>query len=409
MILSPLLINCGSQAIHPGYGFLSESAILLNFFLGFHLCSGYHGGDEQDIDFMKLEADKIGYPILIKPTHGGGGKQRFHHKKKSYNANRIAKGMRIVQSPDEFADSFLSAQREAAASFGISSTLLEKYITKPRHIEVQRRHQKIIEEAPAPNVSADFRSHLGQAAVSAKAVNYHSAGTVSSLYRRCLFQVMLLSLLIYAEMFQKDFFQQLVFFIVIVLLQLASELELRLELRKDTVKYSTHKKKFIMKDTLRKKLIVLCQTCRIHCSCMHLPKELATLQDELWVHHFAKRTVDLEWENQYSNSGSNLLTVSITYLPDGKYLVEVFLKVVNCAVPLKEAAMSSHSFSLRRVGMMQVSPLIHFGLKMLATSLAQFVLVHAKLDAPSSGMQWLPQKELDRNFVSKTSIFAGSN
>ncbi|KZV25454.1 methylcrotonoyl-CoA carboxylase subunit alpha, mitochondrial-like [Dorcoceras hygrometricum] len=216
----------GAQAIHPGYGFLSESADFaqlcedegLTFIgppasairdmgdkvtltpchypteyfkvsaskrimgaAGVPLVPGYHGGN-QDVDFMKLEADKIGYPILIKPTHGGGGK-----------------GMRIVQSRNDFADSFIGAQREAAASFGINTILLEKYITKPRHIEVQifgdkqgnvihlnerdcsvqRRHQKIIEEAPAPNIDVGFRSHLGQAAVSAaKAVNYHSAGTV---------------------------------------------------------------------------------------------------------------------------------------------------------------------------------------------------------------------------------------
>ncbi|ESR57250.1 hypothetical protein CICLE_v10018988mg [Citrus x clementina] len=110
-----------------------------------------------------------------------------------------AQGMRIVQSPNDFVDSFLGAQREAAASFGINTILLEKYITQPRHIEVQifgdkygkvlhlyerdcsvqRRHQKIIEEAPAPNVTHDFRALLGQAAVSAaKAVSYHNAGTV---------------------------------------------------------------------------------------------------------------------------------------------------------------------------------------------------------------------------------------
>ncbi|KAL7112938.1 hypothetical protein ACP275_04G033000 [Erythranthe tilingii] len=201
----------GAQAIHPGYGFLSESADFAQLcenegftFIGppasairdmgdksaskrimgaagVPLVPGYHG-DEQDIDLMKLEADKIGYPVLIKPTHGGGGK-----------------GMRIVQSPNDFVDAFIGAQREAAASFGINTILLEKYITKPRHIEVQifgdkygnvihlnerdcsvqRRHQKIIEEAPAPNISNDFRLHLGQAAVSAaKAVSYHSAGTV---------------------------------------------------------------------------------------------------------------------------------------------------------------------------------------------------------------------------------------
>ncbi|KAK6141468.1 hypothetical protein DH2020_024789 [Rehmannia glutinosa] len=178
----------GAQAIHPGYGFLSESSEFAQLcedegftFIGppasairdmgdkdlmvLTLCSsaskrimgaagvplvpGYHG-DEQDIDLMKLEADKIGYPVLIKPTHGGGGK-----------------GMRIVRSPNDFVDAFLGAQREAAASFGINTILLEKYITKPRHIEVQ------------PNISNDFRSQLGQAAVSAaKAVRYYNAGTV---------------------------------------------------------------------------------------------------------------------------------------------------------------------------------------------------------------------------------------
>ncbi|KAK3415821.1 hypothetical protein EUGRSUZ_H01447 [Eucalyptus grandis] len=204
-------LRAGAQAIRPGYGFLSESAEFaqlcedngLTFIgppasairdmgdksaskkimgsAGVPLVPGYHG-DEQDIDFMRSEAEKIGYPILIKPTHGGGGK-----------------GMRIVQSANEFVDSFLGAQREAAASFGVDKILLEKYITRPRHIEVQifgdkygnvlylnerdcsvqRRHQKIIEEAPAPNVTSDFRTHLGQAAVStAKAVNYHNAGTV---------------------------------------------------------------------------------------------------------------------------------------------------------------------------------------------------------------------------------------
>ncbi|XWS31534.1 hypothetical protein CRYUN_Cryun23aG0084800 [Craigia yunnanensis] len=204
-------VRSGAQAIHPGYGFLSESSEFaqlvedkgLTFIgppasairdmgdksaskrimgaAGVPLVPGYHG-NEQDIEIMRLEADKIGYPILIKPTHGGGGK-----------------GMRIVQSQNDFVDSFFGAQREAAASFGINTILLEKYITQPRHIEVQvfgdkfgnvlhlyerdcsvqRRHQKIIEEAPAPCVSDEFRSNLGQAAVSAaKAVGYHNAGTV---------------------------------------------------------------------------------------------------------------------------------------------------------------------------------------------------------------------------------------
>ncbi|KAK8963769.1 hypothetical protein KSP40_PGU014409 [Platanthera guangdongensis] len=204
-------LRTGAQAIHPGYGFLSESADFaqlceakeLNFIgppasairemgdksaskrimgaAGVPLVPGYHG-DQQDINFLKSEAEKIGYPILIKPTHGGGGK-----------------GMRIVQSPDDFVDSLLSAQREAAASFGISTILIEKYITQPRHVEVQvfgdkhgnvihlyerdcsvqRRHQKIIEEAPAPNIFNEFRHHLGAAAVTAaKAVGYYNAGTV---------------------------------------------------------------------------------------------------------------------------------------------------------------------------------------------------------------------------------------
>lgn len=201
----------GAQAIHPGYGFLSENAEFaqqcadegLSFIgppasairdmgdksaskrimgeAGVPLVPGYHGHD-QDIELMKSEAEKIGYPILIKPTHGGGGK-----------------GMRIVQNPNEFVESFLAAKREAAASFGVDTILLEKYITRPRHIEVQvfgdkygnviylyerdcsvqRRHQKIIEEAPAPNVNTDFRSQIGEAAVSAaKAVGYYNAGTV---------------------------------------------------------------------------------------------------------------------------------------------------------------------------------------------------------------------------------------
>uniref|UniRef100_A0A1D1XSJ0 Methylcrotonoyl-CoA carboxylase subunit alpha, mitochondrial n=2 Tax=Anthurium amnicola TaxID=1678845 RepID=A0A1D1XSJ0_9ARAE len=204
-------MRTGAQAVHPGYGFLSESADFaqlcegkgLTFIgppasairdmgdksaskmimgsAGVPLVPGYHG-DQQDTDFLKLEADKIGYPILIKPTHGGGGK-----------------GMRIVHGPDEFVESLLGAQREAAASFGVNTILLEKYITRPRHIEVQvfgdkhgnvlhlnerdcslqRRHQKIIEEAPAPKIDDDFRFHLGEAAVSAaKAVAYHNAGTV---------------------------------------------------------------------------------------------------------------------------------------------------------------------------------------------------------------------------------------
>uniref|UniRef100_A0A0C9RKV7 TSA: Wollemia nobilis Ref_Wollemi_Transcript_13148_2529 transcribed RNA sequence n=1 Tax=Wollemia nobilis TaxID=56998 RepID=A0A0C9RKV7_9CONI len=201
----------GAHAIHPGYGFLSESAPFaelcssrgLTFIgppaaairdmgdksaskrimgaAGVPLVPGYHG-DEQDPEFLKSEAQRIGYPVLIKPTHGGGGK-----------------GMHIVARPEDFLDSLLGARREAAASFGNDAVLLEKYVARPRHVEVQifgdthgnavhlyerdcsvqRRHQKIIEEAPAPNISEDQRRHLGEAAVSAaKAVGYCSAGTV---------------------------------------------------------------------------------------------------------------------------------------------------------------------------------------------------------------------------------------
>ncbi|CAI9756305.1 unnamed protein product [Fraxinus pennsylvanica] len=113
---------------------------------GVPLVLGYHG-DEQHIDFMKSEADKIGYPILIKPTHGGGGKLLSGlnfpamHNFESYH------GMRIVQGPNDFVDSFLGAQREAAASFGIYTILLKKYITKPSHIEVQVLSNSPIEEA----------------------------------------------------------------------------------------------------------------------------------------------------------------------------------------------------------------------------------------------------------------------
>ncbi|KAJ4783056.1 Methylcrotonoyl-CoA carboxylase subunit alpha [Rhynchospora pubera] len=204
-------LRSGAQAVHPGYGFLSESAqfaqrceeegLLLvgppasairdmgdksasktiMAAAGVPLVPGYHGPDQR-AHFLRAQAEQIGFPLLIKPTHGGGGK-----------------GMRVVHRAADFLDSLQSARREAAASFGVDTVLLEKYITEPRHVEVQvfgdklgnvihlyerdcslqRRHQKIIEEAPAPNVSHLFRSQIGQAAVSAaKAVAYYSAGTV---------------------------------------------------------------------------------------------------------------------------------------------------------------------------------------------------------------------------------------
>ena len=201
----------GAQAVHPGYGFLSEneefaeacSANGIAFIgppvsairamglkseskklmeqAGVPLTPGYHG-DEQAPDFLRAQADKIGYPVLIKASAGGGGK-----------------GMRAVSKGEEFADALLSCQREAAASFGDDHVLIEKYLQRPRHIEiqvfgdtqgncvylferdcsVQRRHQKVLEEAPAPGMTAERRAQMGNAAVSAaRAVGYVGAGTV---------------------------------------------------------------------------------------------------------------------------------------------------------------------------------------------------------------------------------------
>ncbi len=201
----------GAQAIHPGYGFLAENeqfaqacsdagitfigppasaiaamgsksaAKTLMEKAGVPLVPGYHG-DQQDPDFLKTQADAIGYPVLIKASAGGGGK-----------------GMRIVQAAAQFHDALSSCQREARNSFGDDKVLLERYIVKPRHIEiqvfadghgncvylferdcsVQRRHQKVIEEAPAPGMTAERRQAMGEAAVAAaKAVSYVGAGTV---------------------------------------------------------------------------------------------------------------------------------------------------------------------------------------------------------------------------------------
>ncbi len=201
----------GCDAIHPGYGFLSENpdfvtaveaagitfigpsadairamglkdaakALMLN--AGVPVVPGYHGTD-QCVETLSAEADKIGYPVLIKARAGGGGK-----------------GMRLVEDPTEFADALAAAQREGQASFGDPVCLIEKYITSPRHIEVQvfgdshgnvvhlferdcslqRRHQKVIEEAPAPDMPEAVRAAMGKAAVeAAKAVGYQNAGTV---------------------------------------------------------------------------------------------------------------------------------------------------------------------------------------------------------------------------------------
>jgi len=204
-------LACGAQAIHPGYGFLSENADFAQacelaglVFIGppaqairamgsksaakslmegaqVPLVPGYHG-DEQDPHFLRDQADKIGYPVLLKASAGGGGK-----------------GMRIVHDKASFIDALDSCRREAQTSFGDQKVLVEKYLSRPRHIEiqvfadqhgncvylfdrdcsVQRRHQKVLEEAPAPKVSSEIKRAMGEAAVNAaKAVAYEGAGTV---------------------------------------------------------------------------------------------------------------------------------------------------------------------------------------------------------------------------------------
>jgi 3-methylcrotonyl-CoA carboxylase alpha subunit len=145
------------------------------------LVPGYHGAD-QDAALLQREADRIGYPVLIKASAGGGGK-----------------GMRIVEKSEDFAAALASCQREAINSFGQDAVLIEKYVQRPRHIEiqvfadthgncvylferdcsVQRRHQKVLEEAPAPGMTPELRKAMGEVAVAAaRAVNYVGAGTV---------------------------------------------------------------------------------------------------------------------------------------------------------------------------------------------------------------------------------------
>ncbi|SDZ58886.1 3-methylcrotonyl-CoA carboxylase alpha subunit [Variovorax sp. YR266] len=201
----------GAEAVHPGYGFLSEneefaqacadaglvfigpppSAIKamglkaeskqLMEKAGVPLVPGYHGHD-QNPQLLQREADRIGYPVLIKASAGGGGK-----------------GMRAVDKAEDFAAALASCQREAINSFGDDAVLIEKYVQRPRHIEiqvfgdthgnyvylferdcsVQRRHQKVLEEAPAPGMTEAMRKQMGEAAVAAaRAVNYVGAGTV---------------------------------------------------------------------------------------------------------------------------------------------------------------------------------------------------------------------------------------
>ena len=201
----------GAQAVHPGYGFLSENEAFARAVIdagmvfigpppsaiaamgsksaaktlmekaGVPLVPGYHGA-EQDPAFLKAQSDLIGYPVLIKASAGGGGK-----------------GMRIVNKSEEFDAALTSCKREAKSAFSDDTVLIERYVERPRHIEiqvfadshgnclhlferdcsVQRRHQKVIEEAPAPGMTAQRRAAMGDAAVAAaRAVAYQGAGTV---------------------------------------------------------------------------------------------------------------------------------------------------------------------------------------------------------------------------------------
>ena len=200
----------GAEAIHPGYGFLSENPEFVDMVqaaglvfigpsaaairamglkdaakklmqkAGVPVVPGYHG-DNQDAEHLAGKAAEIGYPVLIKAVAGGGGK-----------------GMRRVDTAKRFADALQSARSEAAKAFGNDAVLIEKYVEKPRHIEVQvfgdgqnavhlferdcslqRRHQKVIEEAPAPGMTPEMRAAMGDAAVkAARAIGYAGAGTV---------------------------------------------------------------------------------------------------------------------------------------------------------------------------------------------------------------------------------------
>ncbi|HMB10591.1 acetyl/propionyl/methylcrotonyl-CoA carboxylase subunit alpha [Saliniramus sp.] len=204
-------LKSGAQCIHPGYGFLSEraefaeacaengiafigppasaikamglkdAAKALAQKAGVPVVPGYHGS-RQEPDFLRQKAYEIGYPVLIKAVAGGGGK-----------------GMKRVDKATEFDDALASAMREAQASFGDPRVLVEKYVLSPRHVEIQifadqhgnvvhlnerdcslqRRHQKVVEEAPAPGMTPDMRAAMGKAAVeAARAVGYVGAGTV---------------------------------------------------------------------------------------------------------------------------------------------------------------------------------------------------------------------------------------
>ncbi|CAA0094582.1 Acetyl-/propionyl-coenzyme A carboxylase alpha chain [Halioglobus japonicus] len=207
-------LKTGAQAIHPGYGFLSENSAFcqacqdngITFIgppigaieamgsksaaktimetAGVPLVPGYHGSD-QNPELLRQASDDMGYPVLLKATAGGGGK-----------------GMRQVHSAAEFDEALAAAKRESMNAFGDDTMLVEKYLTQPRHVEiqvfcdqhnnavylferdcsVQRRHQKVIEEAPAPGMTPALRESMGQAAIQAAlAIDYEGAGTVEFL------------------------------------------------------------------------------------------------------------------------------------------------------------------------------------------------------------------------------------
>jgi len=207
-------LRTGAEAVHPGYGFLSENAVFsaecknheivfigppagaieamgsksaakaIMGAAGVPLVPGYHEADQSD-DRLRRAATDIGYPVLLKAVAGGGGK-----------------GMRLVEAEAEFDDALAAARREAASAFGNDDMLVEKYLQRPRHVElqvfcdrqggavylferdcsVQRRHQKIIEEAPAPGMTPALRARMGEAAVQAAlAIDYEGAGTVEFL------------------------------------------------------------------------------------------------------------------------------------------------------------------------------------------------------------------------------------
>lgn len=210
-------LQSGAQAIHPGYGFLSENtgfaeacennnlvfigppasaiaamgsksaAKAIMEKAGVPLVPGYHG-DDQSLETLRAEAERCGFPLLLKAVAGGGGK-----------------GMRVVNAMEEFDEALAAAKREAQNSFGNADMLIERYLTSPRHVEiqvfcdhhggavylaerdcsVQRRHQKVVEEAPAPGLLEETRKAMGEAAVkAAQAIAYVGAGTVEFLYDR---------------------------------------------------------------------------------------------------------------------------------------------------------------------------------------------------------------------------------